>query len=154
MSFLGLYPWHMEVPRLGLELELHLPVYAIAIVPWDPSHICNLCHSSQQHWTLNPLSEARDQTCMDNSQVCYCWAMTGTPISSNSKSWNICLTSRLWFTNWKWHPLKEYQNASSLSLYNSIKCWFWYYILKIVLIFSYVSFQKELWKDFDEKLLH
>ena len=33
----------------------------------------DLYHSSQQHWILNPLSEARDPTCvlMDTSQVCY-----------------------------------------------------------------------------------
>ena len=24
---------------------------------WDPSHICDLHHSSQQHWILNPLSK-------------------------------------------------------------------------------------------------
>ena len=29
--FLGLHPWHMEVPRLGAELELHLPAYTTAI---------------------------------------------------------------------------------------------------------------------------
>ena len=28
----------------------------------DPSCICNLCCSLRQCWTLNPLSEARDQT--------------------------------------------------------------------------------------------
>ena len=41
----------------------------------------DLHHSSQQHQILNPLSEARNQTCilMDTSQVCYCWATTGTP---------------------------------------------------------------------------
>ena len=25
--FLGLHPWHMEVPRLGVEMELQLPAY-------------------------------------------------------------------------------------------------------------------------------
>ena len=28
--FLGPYPWHMEVPRLGVELELQLLAYIIA----------------------------------------------------------------------------------------------------------------------------
>jgi len=44
-------------------------------------HICNLHHSSWQHWVLNPLSEARDRTCilMDTMQVCYHWAITGNP---------------------------------------------------------------------------
>ena len=60
--FLGLHPWHMEVPMLGVKLELQLPPYTTAIATPDLSHICNLCHSLRQHWILNPLSEARDQT--------------------------------------------------------------------------------------------
>ena len=37
----------------------------------NPSHICDLHHSSQQYQILNPLSEARDGTriFMDTSQV-------------------------------------------------------------------------------------
>ena len=30
----------------------------------DPSCICNLRHSLQQHWILNPLSKARDRICI------------------------------------------------------------------------------------------
>ena len=52
--FLGLHLQHMEVPRPGVELELQLPA-ATATATWDPSHICELYHSSQQHWILNPL---------------------------------------------------------------------------------------------------
>ena len=26
--FLGLHPWHMELPGLGVELELQLPAYS------------------------------------------------------------------------------------------------------------------------------
>ena len=39
----------------------------------DPSHVCNLHHSSQQHQILNTLSKARDQTCvlMDASHICF-----------------------------------------------------------------------------------
>ena len=42
----------------------------------DPSHTCDLHHSSWQHQILNPLGEARDRTCilMDTSQTCFCWA--------------------------------------------------------------------------------
>ena len=73
----------MEIPRLEVELELQLPTYATATatVPQDPSHICDLYHSSWQCWILNPLSEARDWTCilMDTSQVHYRWATVGTP---------------------------------------------------------------------------
>ena len=30
----------------------------------DPSSVCNLHHSSRHHQILNPLNEARDQTCV------------------------------------------------------------------------------------------
>ena len=37
-------------------------IYATATATPDPSRICNLYHSSQQCWILNPLREARDRT--------------------------------------------------------------------------------------------
>ena len=51
----------MEVPRLGVELELQLPAYTTATATPDPSHICSLHHSSWQRWILNPLNETRNQ---------------------------------------------------------------------------------------------
>ena len=52
---------HMEVPRLGVELELQLLASTTTTATWDLSHICNLHHSSPQCWRiLNPLSESRD----------------------------------------------------------------------------------------------
>ena len=62
----------MEVPRLGVKSELQLPVYATAMP--DLSYINDLYHSLQQHWNLNPLCKAMDQTCIlkDTSQVCLC----------------------------------------------------------------------------------
>ena len=41
--FRGLHPQSMEVPRLGVKLELHLLSYttAAAIATRDPSFICN-----------------------------------------------------------------------------------------------------------------
>ena len=44
------------------------------------ARFCNLHHSSGKRWILNPLSEARDQTCilMDISQACYCSATTAS----------------------------------------------------------------------------
>ena len=54
----------MEVPRQGGELELQLP--ATPTVRPDLSHICDLHHSSRQHWILNPLNEARDRTWVHN----------------------------------------------------------------------------------------
>ena len=60
----------------GVQLELQLPAYATAPARPDPSHICNLQHS----WIPNPLSEARDQTCilMYTSWAHYSWAIMGT----------------------------------------------------------------------------
>ena len=60
--FLGPYPQHMEVPRLGVYSELQLPAYTTATDTPDPSRICDLHHSSWQHQIFNPLSEAKDQT--------------------------------------------------------------------------------------------
>ena len=47
----------------------------------DLSCVCNVHHSSQQHWILNPLSEAKDRTCVlvDTSQICFHYITTGTP---------------------------------------------------------------------------
>ena len=72
-AFLGPHMQNMEVPMLGVELVLQLLAYATAAATLDPSCICDLHHSSQQHHILNPLIEARDQTriLMDTSWVCY-----------------------------------------------------------------------------------
>ena len=80
--FLGLYPRHMEVLRLGVQLELLLPACTTATVTSYPSRICDLHHSSRQRWILDPLSEARDQTrvLMDTSQVHYHCTTVGTPL--------------------------------------------------------------------------
>ena len=47
----------------------------------DPSHVCNLYHSSQQCQVLNTLSEDRDRTgiLMHTSWVPYHWTTSGTP---------------------------------------------------------------------------
>ena len=52
----------MDVPRLGVQSELHLPAYATATAMQDQSRVCNLHHSSGQRQILNLLSEARDRT--------------------------------------------------------------------------------------------
>ena len=36
--------------------------YTTATATMDPSHICDLCHSLQQCWVLNPVNEARNRT--------------------------------------------------------------------------------------------
>ena len=54
----------MEVPRLGVELELPLLAYTTATATLDPTLICHLYRSLQQRWILNLLIEARDPTCI------------------------------------------------------------------------------------------
>ena len=78
----------MEVPRLGVELKLQLAAYARAIAVSDPSHICDLHHSSKQRWILNPLTEARDRTrnLMVPSLIRFHCATTGTPVHVILKS--------------------------------------------------------------------
>ena len=82
-SFLGPHPWHMKVSRLEVESEPQLPAYTTATATPDPSHICDLHHSSWQCQILNPLSEAGDGThiLVETSWVCYCRAIAGTPLS-------------------------------------------------------------------------
>ena len=65
----------------GCIRELQLPAYTTATATRDLSCVFDLYHSSQQHWMPDPLSEARDPTCilMDTSRICFRCAMTGTP---------------------------------------------------------------------------
>ena len=56
--FLGLPLQHMEVPKLGVDSELHPLAYTTATATPDLSCLCKLCHCLWQHQILNPLSEA------------------------------------------------------------------------------------------------
>ena len=78
--FLGPQPQHMEVPRLGAQSELQLLAYVTATATPDPSHICDLHDSSQQHRILNPLCEAGDRThnLMVPGRIHFCCAMMET----------------------------------------------------------------------------
>ena len=69
----------MQVPGLGVKLELQLLAYATTTAMPDLSRFCDLHQSSQQHQILNPLSEARDQTCnlMVPSRIHFRCPMTG-----------------------------------------------------------------------------
>ena len=71
VCILGPHLQQMEVPRLGVELELQLPAYGTVTATPDLSCACDLCCSLQQHWILNPLSKARDRTriLMDTNQI-------------------------------------------------------------------------------------
>ena len=70
----------MEVPRLGVESELRLPAYTTDKAMPDLSHIYDLHHSSQQCQILNPLSKAKNRTCilLDTSWIRFHCTTTGT----------------------------------------------------------------------------
>ena len=67
----GLHPWHMEVPRLGVQLELQLLAYTTATAMPALSRICNSHHSLWQHRILNPLRGTRGRTSIlvDTSRI-------------------------------------------------------------------------------------
>ena len=71
----------MEIPRLGVKLAVEPPAYSSATVMPDSSRICDLHHSSWQHWILHSLREARHQTHIlrDTSRV-------HNPLSHNGNS--------------------------------------------------------------------
>ena len=81
--FLRLHRWHMEVPGLGVQLELQLQDYATATAMPDVSHISDLCCSLQQCGILNPLNEASHRTFvfMDTS-----WALNLLSHNGNSST--------------------------------------------------------------------
>ena len=74
----------MDYSRLGVKLELQLPVYGTATAIQDLRHVSYLHHSWQQCQNINPVSDARSHTHVpiDPSQDPYSWAMTGTPAIS------------------------------------------------------------------------
>ena len=47
LAFLSQHLKHVEVPRLGVPVELQPPAYITATATWDPSRFCDLHHSSQ-----------------------------------------------------------------------------------------------------------
>ena len=75
----------LEVPRLGVQLELQLPAYATGTAMQDLRCVCDLHHSSWQHQSLNLPSEARDRTHnhMVPSQIRFCCTTMGTPASAS-----------------------------------------------------------------------
>ena len=74
----------MEVPSLGVEPGLQLRAFATPTATGDPSLVFDLRHSSWQPWIFNPLSKARDQTCilMDTRQVLNPLSHNETPLST------------------------------------------------------------------------
>ena len=101
--FLWLPLWHMEVPRLGIKLELQLPAYTTATATRSEPHLPPIPQLMAIP-ILNPLSKNRDGTriLMDTSQVCYQWATMETPeVLSNDFQWCANLRTypppKMWF---------------------------------------------------------
>ena len=68
------------------------------------SQVCVLHHSSQQHWILNPLSKARDQTqtLMDPSLFRFRWATVGTPTKNFNEKTNPSEQQLSVWWGWAW----------------------------------------------------
>ena len=75
--FLG--PHHLDVPPLGVELELWPLTYTTATTMPDGSYIYDLHHSSRQHWILNCWSRPGIEYASSWILVGFetHWAMTG-----------------------------------------------------------------------------
>ena len=93
----------MEAPRPGVESEWQLPDYTTATATWGPSCVCNLHHSSQQCWIINPLSEARDRTCIliDTS-----WVLNPLCHNRDSKC-SIVINNRIYKFKFDLHFMDE-----------------------------------------------
>ena len=89
----------MDIPRLGVGLELRLLAYTTITAIHDPSHVCNLHHSSRQCRILNPLSEARVQTLnlLVTSQIHFCCSTTETLVFLLKSYWFIKFKSGIIF---------------------------------------------------------
>ena len=102
----------MDVPKIGVKSKLYL-LDCMPTTMRDPSLICDLQHSSWQHWILNPLSEARDETdiVMNTSQVC-------NPLSHTRNSllflffFLLRRRGRNYLLRWAWMLVQIYASQS------------------------------------------
>ena len=81
-GFLGPHLWHMEVPRLGIELlELQLQAYATATVMPDLNCVCEYTTALGSARSLTHCVR-RDRTCilMDTSWIRLCCTTKGIPV--------------------------------------------------------------------------
>ena len=82
--FLWLHLNHMDVPRLGVKLELQLPACATTIATWVPSHIYDQHHRLWQCWILHPLSKASEPAMELAFLQTLCYVLN--PLSCNRSS--------------------------------------------------------------------
>ena len=93
------------------------------------SRICNLHHSSWQHWIFNPLSKARDQTIfMDTCRMGYRWGTMGTPPTCEFLTSFFVEPLSCWWCSWDIWPC----HAWAVVLLPLLSLW-------LCSIFSYAS---------------
>ena len=96
----------MEVPKLGIELELQLPAYTTATATPDQRRVCDLHHSSRQHQIPDPLNKARDRTQKqglfplshngNSPQLIFCSAAKGIHLANLLLPVLLCAESCSW----------------------------------------------------------
>ena len=71
------------MPHLGVISGLQLPAYTTATAMLDLACLCNVYHSSWQHWVLSPLSRPGTEPTSSWMLVGFltCWDTVGTPCS-------------------------------------------------------------------------
>ena len=107
-------PWHMELPRLQVLLELQILTYTTATAKQYQSVPCYLQYSSWQSQIINPLREARDwtQNLMVASQIIFFRFFIALsfklllffettyiaiyPLQSKCLAWTVCCLSQSW----------------------------------------------------------
>ena len=104
--YLGPHPWHMEVSRPGVELELQLLAYATATAVRSEPHLQSTPQLTEK---LDPRptewSQGSNRILMDTGQFCFHWATMGTP------EFSFIISRLTWFFKKKGqlkiHPLVE-----------------------------------------------
>ena len=117
ICFLGPHLWHVEVPRLTVESELHLRAYSTTTAVQDPSCVSDLHHSLQQGQICNPLSKVGYQGQILNPLARLgikpwmlvgfvpCWSTVGTPVV-NFRWVNFFVCFTYWECEWSFVTLR------------------------------------------------
>ena len=79
--FLQLHLQHVEVPRLGVNMELQLPAYTTATATPDLSHICHLHHSYRNARSLTQWARPGIEP---TSSLILCWVLNHLSHNGNS----------------------------------------------------------------------
>lgn len=89
----------MDIPRLDRGHWIRAAATHLHHSKSNTRSNLHLQPTPQQRWILNPLSEARDPTCifMDTGQVHNHWATMGTP--PKKISWNIVIYKQDWLND-------------------------------------------------------